>query len=129
MPELRLAPTAAAPNLPIINLGAGQSKTIGRGRQADVVVDDASLSRLHARVTVDSSGQLAVDDLGSTNGTTYVFADVGSAPATGDYMVVRKTEIGDVGTIHITPDPEKLLPSGITTPIAVIRDAASCVDI
>ena len=68
MPELRLAPTAAAPNLPIINLGAGQSKTIGRGRQADVVVDDASLSRLHARVTVDSSGQLAVDDLGSTNG-------------------------------------------------------------
>ena len=68
MPDLRLAPTVAAPHLPIIDMAAGQSKTIGRGRQADVVVDDASLSRLHARVTVDSTGQLAVDDLGSTNG-------------------------------------------------------------
>jgi hypothetical protein len=27
--------------------------------------------------------------------------------------------IGDVGTIHITPDPDKLLPSGITTPIVI----------
>jgi putative nucleotidyltransferase with HDIG domain len=32
------------------------------------MVDDPSLSRLHARVTVDRDGQLAVDDLGSTNG-------------------------------------------------------------
>src|SRR5438552_3737847 len=68
MPAIRLAPTVAAPNIPIIDLDLGQSKTVGRGRQADVVVDDASLSRLHARVTMDSSGQLAVDDLGSTNG-------------------------------------------------------------
>jgi HD-GYP domain-containing protein (c-di-GMP phosphodiesterase class II) len=68
MPAIRLAPTVAAPNLPVIDLELGQSKTVGRGRQADVVVDDASLSRLHARVTMDSSGQLAVDDLGSTNG-------------------------------------------------------------
>ena len=32
------------------------------------MVDDPSLSRLHARVTVDETGQLAIDDLGSTNG-------------------------------------------------------------
>lgn len=32
------------------------------------MVDDASLSRLHARLTVDQNGQITIDDLGSTNG-------------------------------------------------------------
>src|SRR5687768_3634553 len=68
MPGFRLSPTAATPNLPIIDLDHNQSKTIGRGRQADVMVDDASLSRLHARIAVDQDGQITVDDLGSTNG-------------------------------------------------------------
>ena len=68
MSGLRLAPVAPSPHLPTIVLTAGQSKTVGRGRQADVMVDDPSLSRLHARVSVDHDGQLAVDDLGSTNG-------------------------------------------------------------
>jgi len=68
MPGLRLAPVLPAPNLPIIDLSMGQAKTVGRGRQADVMVDDPSLSRLHARVTIDDTGQLAIDDLGSTNG-------------------------------------------------------------
>ena len=68
MIELRLNPTVSAPNVPAITLGVGQSKTVGRGRQADVLVDDASLSRLHARVAVDQDGQLSIDDPGSTNG-------------------------------------------------------------
>jgi putative nucleotidyltransferase with HDIG domain len=68
MPGFRLTPTAPAPTLPIIDLEFGQSKTIGRGRQADVMVDDASLSRLHARVAADQDGRITVDDLGSTNG-------------------------------------------------------------
>ena len=68
MPGFRLSPTAATPNLPIIDLDYNQSKTVGRGRQADVMVDDASLSRLHARIAVDQDGQITVDDLGSTNG-------------------------------------------------------------
>ena len=32
------------------------------------MVDDDSLSRLHARIAVDQDGQLSIDDLGSTNG-------------------------------------------------------------
>lgn len=68
MAGLRLDPTHPAPNVPVIELTPGQSKTFGRGRQADVMVDDPSLSRLHARFTVDADGQAAVDDLGSTNG-------------------------------------------------------------
>jgi hypothetical protein len=27
------------------------------------------------------------------------------------------TEAGDIGTIEITPNPDQLLPSGITTPV------------
>ncbi len=65
---LRLNPKIPAPNVPAIRLEVGQSKTVGRGRQADVIVDDASLSRLHARMAVDQDGQLSIDDLGSTNG-------------------------------------------------------------
>jgi HD-GYP domain-containing protein (c-di-GMP phosphodiesterase class II) len=68
MTGLRLDPTVPTPNVPVIELEAGQSKTVGRGLQADVMVDDPSLSRLHARVAVDREGQLSIDDLGSTNG-------------------------------------------------------------
>jgi len=68
MSGLRLEPSAPESGLPVIEVSAGQSKTVGRGRQADVNIDDASLSRLHARVTAEPDGLLAVDDLGSTNG-------------------------------------------------------------
>lgn len=54
--------------MPGIELVLGQAKTVGRGRQADVTVDDPSLSRLHARLAVDPDGQISIDDLGSTNG-------------------------------------------------------------
>ena len=69
MTGLRFNPTVSAPNVPAIELKVGQSKTVGRGREADVMVDDPSLSRLHGRVAVDQDGQISVDDLGSTNGT------------------------------------------------------------
>ena len=68
MRGLRLQPCAADAGLPVIEVSPGQSKTIGRGRQVDVNIDDPSLSRVHARVTAEPDGLLAVDDLGSTNG-------------------------------------------------------------
>jgi pSer/pThr/pTyr-binding forkhead associated (FHA) protein len=68
MPGFRLTPLAPAPTVPAIELDYGQSKTVGRGRQADVMIDDGSLSRLHARVAVDADGRITIDDLGSTNG-------------------------------------------------------------
>ena len=68
MAGFRLTPTTSGPNLPLIDLEYGQSKTVGRGRQADITVDDASLSRLHARLAADHNGHITVDDLGSTNG-------------------------------------------------------------
>ena len=42
---------------------------LGRSRRAGVVVDDATVSGLHARVAVQGDGRCVVTDLRSTNGT------------------------------------------------------------
>ncbi len=43
--------------------------TFGRSWPADIVVDDASVSRAHARFFVAPDGGICFEDLGSTNGT------------------------------------------------------------
>jgi two-component system response regulator AtoC len=48
-------------------LQAGASRVIGRDPQADIVVDDASVSRRHAKLHVGDVIEL--EDLGSSNGT------------------------------------------------------------
>jgi hypothetical protein len=63
-----LRPAPDVPHLPSIFVDRGEKKTIGRSPQADVVVDEPSLSRLHAAVTMSDAGELSVEDLGSTNG-------------------------------------------------------------
>src|SRR5438094_414607 len=68
MVRVCLRPLMNAAALPDIRLSSGESKTIGRALTADVVIDEPSLSRLHARLAVDEHGRLTVEDLGSTNG-------------------------------------------------------------
>jgi len=41
-------------------LVCGERKTIGRSPQADFVIDEPSLSRLHAAVAMSADGALAV---------------------------------------------------------------------
>ncbi|MCC7043117.1 MAG: diguanylate cyclase [Acidobacteria bacterium] len=48
--------------------GIDRPLTVGRGEDADVRVEDAGMSRRHARVVIDD-GSVAVEDLQSTNGT------------------------------------------------------------
>jgi pSer/pThr/pTyr-binding forkhead associated (FHA) protein len=50
-------------------VGPGGLKTVGRAVRADFMVDAPLVSRLHCRFTALPSGELEVDDLGSTNGT------------------------------------------------------------
>lgn len=54
----------------LLRLTPGTARTIGRGAQADFIFEAPLVSRLHCRVTADATGQLVMEDLGSTNGTT-----------------------------------------------------------
>lgn len=52
-----------------LRLPAGAVKTVGRTARADFIVDAALVSRVHCRLFADTSDQLVVEDLESTNGT------------------------------------------------------------
>jgi pSer/pThr/pTyr-binding forkhead associated (FHA) protein len=49
---------------------AGLELILGRGRDADVRVAPNGVARRHARLSWNAAGDLVVEDLGSTNGTT-----------------------------------------------------------
>jgi DNA-binding winged helix-turn-helix (wHTH) protein len=49
-------------------LASGEN-TLGRGPEAAIFLDDATVSRLHARVVVGGPGGPLLEDLGSKNGT------------------------------------------------------------
>jgi DNA-binding NtrC family response regulator len=53
----------------MVPLAAGGSVTVGRQPPADVVITDRTLSGRHARFTLVAAEEVAVEDLGSTNGT------------------------------------------------------------
>ena len=53
----------------VVSLAEGQRLVIGRDPCAEVAIDDENLSRRHARFEVQG-GEVWVEDLGSTNGTT-----------------------------------------------------------
>jgi DNA-binding NtrC family response regulator len=85
-----------------ISLQDGDSVVVGRSEEADVVVDDASLSRRHAKFTF-VKGALVVVDLGSTNGTRV--AGVRLEPEVARPLVAGDVvELGDVGVyVHGAP--------------------------
>jgi predicted component of type VI protein secretion system len=68
--------------------------TVGRGDDVDIVIDDRSLSRRHARLVVDDRG-VSVVDLGSTNGSRVRGARVGTSP-----VRVERGEVFHLG--HVT---------------------------
>lgn len=47
----------------------GTARTLGRGPQANFIVTEALVSRLHCRFVAGASDKFEVEDLGSTNGT------------------------------------------------------------
>ena len=65
---------------------------IGRGREADVRIDDGGASRAHARVTALGNGRYEVEDLGSTNGTFV------------DGRRVERSELRSGDRIHVGPN-------------------------
>jgi hypothetical protein len=53
----------------IAGTGGEAHCTVGRGAACDVVLDDPFVAAVHARITVDAEGHVAVKDLESINGT------------------------------------------------------------
>jgi hypothetical protein len=77
----------AGPGLPrgqVFDLPLGAFMVIGRAPDAHVQLSDTFVSSHHARVEAETRG-LAVEDLGSTNGT---FADGQEVP-TGERVILR----------------------------------------
>ena len=53
----------------VIRLATDTQRTVGRANRSDFILDAALVSRVHCRLLTDSSGDLTVEDLDSTNGT------------------------------------------------------------
>jgi pSer/pThr/pTyr-binding forkhead associated (FHA) protein len=68
----------------------GDIRTIGRAAGAQFIVDAPLVSRVHCRLTLSASGDLTVEDLGSTNGT-YV----------NDRRVEHPTALQDADTLKV----------------------------
>lgn len=63
----------------LVPLTPGRDMVVGRGDDADVVIDDLSLSRRHARFQLRDDGKVDLEDLGSTNGTRIAGEKIASA--------------------------------------------------
>ncbi len=79
----------------LLRVTPGTARTIGRGAHADFVFEAPLVSRVHCRLTADASGQLVMEDLGSTNGTS-----VNGTPTAR--AILRPDDILGVGRVSFT---------------------------
>jgi len=72
----------------------GTARTLGRGPQANFIVEAPLVSRLHCRFVAEGPESLEVEDLGSTNGTWVNGGRVDrTALAHGDRVRVGELEL------------------------------------
>ena len=69
----------------------GTRVSVGRGAENEIVIDDASISKMHASLVIRPDERIAVADTGSTNGTFVGGSRIayGKAVAIGDDGVIR----------------------------------------
>ncbi|MFJ4961483.1 FHA domain-containing protein [Streptomyces sp. NPDC088729] len=104
----------AGPDAGGVHLLHGGRVRIGRSAEADVLLDDPDVSRLHCAVTVSDDGRVSVADLGSTNGTSLDGAEVRDRPvalAPGALLrlgesALRLTAGSRTATLATAPDGE-----------------------
>jgi DNA-binding NtrC family response regulator len=103
----------------VLDIDEADVVTIGRGAEATLMVDDARISRLHARIRREG-GVLVVEDLGSRNGTRIngeVLRDGECRVAGGDIVQIGSAEIVvaamTFGQPDSAPGAPDLAPNGI----------------
>jgi pSer/pThr/pTyr-binding forkhead associated (FHA) protein len=86
---------------------AGEPRTLGRAVRTDFVVEAPLVSRVHCRLQVTADGQLAVEDLGSTNGTFVNGRRIDRALLVpGDVLRAGRAELTVERTVPLPPATE-----------------------
>ncbi|MEP6848391.1 MAG: FHA domain-containing protein [Acidobacteriota bacterium] len=86
------------PKSPQIEFIQDQRKGVGRTKENSIAIDDASISKLHASLVLNSSGQLILADTGSTNGT---FVN-GRRIAYGKAEAIKEGDKVNFGTVEVS---------------------------
>lgn len=84
-------------------LAAGVN-TIGRDPASTVCINDASVSRHHARITVDDDNAM-LEDLGSKNGTQIMGETIKSASALRDGDEIEFGHVKGWYIVEVSDDP------------------------
>lgn len=84
----------ARPGQPVEVVEVADGATLGRGRDCDIVFDDSTVSKSHARLRLEA-GAATIEDLDSTNGTLLNGARVAGMAA------LRRGDRIDLGTNQI----------------------------
>jgi pSer/pThr/pTyr-binding forkhead associated (FHA) protein len=95
-----------------LNLTKGVRLSVGRTKENNLSIDDPSVSKIHASLTVNEEGKLVVADTGSTNGTFVASERIsyGKAVIVGDGGSVKFGAVEVIfKPVHI-PKPDENLP-------------------
>lgn len=81
-----------------LQLKSGERLSVGRGKENDLTLEDASVSKIHASLVLNKDNQLLVADTGSTNGTFINKERI----AYGKAYSIANNEKVTFGTIEVT---------------------------
>ena len=97
----------------VVELRAGPF-TIGRAADADLVIDDPSISRMHTRLFV-AEGRVVLSDLGSRNGTLL------NGAAVSDPRVVAPGDVITVGKVTLVVQGQRSRGEDLFIPLPNLR--------
>ena len=95
-PDTRLLASGESLAIELAAKDGGAEVRLGRDADCDLVVDDATLSRIHLVLRRDASGGWTAQDSGSRNGTK-----VDGAPATMP-LPLREGSVIEAGAVRLT---------------------------
>ena len=101
-------------------IGPGRRITLGRTGANDVIIDDNSVSKMHASISASSDGGLIVADTGSTNGTFINDERI----AYGKAMPLSPQDKLTVGSVPleiniVEPEPQEEETDETTAPVSI----------
>lgn len=88
----------------IIKLKKGNNVIIGRGKEADVLIEDISVSRKHASICLTDNNELRLEDRGSKFGTLVLIPNEYSISTLKTSLQVGKTLL----EVELEPIPKSL---------------------